>query len=124
MAYMNKELKARLVAEVKKVLPKGWKVTYRVENYSSINLTIRQAPIRLEDIYDEVQKNGYVTINHFYIEKHVKDTAIRDVLVAIYKALDSENYNNSDIQTDYFDVGYYINMSFGAWDKPFISTAQ
>jgi len=30
------------------------------------------------------------------------------------------NYNNSDIQTDYFDVHFYTHLNIGNWDKPLI----
>ena len=29
------------------------------------------------------------------------------------------NHNNSDISTDYFDVGWYIDINIGKWDKPY-----
>ena len=29
-------------------------------------------------------------------------------------------YDRSDIQTDYFDVAYYISIHIGKWDKPYI----
>lgn len=38
MAYVSKEMKAELVAAVKKVLPADWKATFKVENYSKNRL--------------------------------------------------------------------------------------
>jgi hypothetical protein len=29
------------------------------------------------------------------------------------------NHDNSDIQSDYFDVGWYISINVGRWDKPY-----
>lgn len=29
------------------------------------------------------------------------------------------NWDNSDIQTDYFDVNYYFDIEIGRWNKPF-----
>ena len=34
-----------------------------------------------------------------------------------------QNWDNSDIQTDYFDVNYYFDIHIGKWDKPFQITA-
>ena len=31
----------------------------------------------------------------------------------------AQNWDNSDIQTDYFDVNYYFDIEVGKWDKPF-----
>ena len=29
------------------------------------------------------------------------------------------NHNESDSQTDYFNVGWYIDIGIGRWDKPY-----
>jgi hypothetical protein len=29
------------------------------------------------------------------------------------------NWNNSDLQTDYFDVNFYFHPQIGKWDKAF-----
>lgn len=34
--------------------------------------------------------------------------------------LNIDNYDNSDSQTDYFDVGHYTSINLGSWNKPFI----
>ena len=35
-------------------------------------------------------------------------------------ALNLGNYTNIVIQTDYFDVGWYVDVNIGRWDKPFV----
>jgi hypothetical protein len=30
------------------------------------------------------------------------------------------NHDNSDIMTDYFDVGWYVDVNIGLWNKPYI----
>jgi hypothetical protein len=30
-----------------------------------------------------------------------------------------KNHDNSDIMTDYFDVGWYVNIYVGKWNKPY-----
>ena len=30
------------------------------------------------------------------------------------------NHDNSDIQTDYFDVGWYVDVNAGIWNKPYV----
>lgn len=39
-------------------------------------------------------------------------------LLEIADALACQNYNRSDAMTDYFDVGYYMSLNFGSYDKP------
>ena len=31
-----------------------------------------------------------------------------------------ENYDNSGIMTDYFDVNFYFYLEVGQWNKPFV----
>ncbi len=122
MAYMNQEIKKRLVSEVKKVLPKGWKLSFAVQHYSTIVCTIRQAPI---DISKYLDGRSSASINPYHVEsdKQLSDE-VKEVLSKIIKALNSQNHDNSDSMTDYFDVGYYLDLRFGKWDKPFVSTLE
>jgi hypothetical protein len=41
------------------------------------------------------------------------------LLEKIVKTLNIGNHNNSDIQSDYFDVGWYVSIKVGEWDKPY-----
>jgi hypothetical protein len=29
------------------------------------------------------------------------------------------NHDKSDVMTDYFNVGWYIDINIGKWDKPY-----
>ncbi|QPI17913.1 hypothetical protein POP12_121 [Pectobacterium phage POP12] len=118
MAYVNKETKAKIVAAVKAVLPKDWKATFAVRNYSEIVCTIRKAPFELADVFDGVRE-GHYNVNQYHIKAHCKDEKIAEALQKIVDALNLDNYDNSDPMTDYFDVGHYITLQFGSWDKPF-----
>ena len=124
MAYVNKEKKAKIVEAVKKVLPKDWKVTFAVHNYSTIVCTIRKAPVDLEMFGDRYGFEGYMSVNHYHLDKYPGDKKVLEILNKIADALNTDNYNNSDIMTDYFDVGHYIELRFGEWDKPFVNTTK
>jgi hypothetical protein len=58
-------------------------------------------------------------INPYWYQDHCKDQELKETLSKILAAINSENHDNSDIMTDYFDVGYYVDIRFGRWDKPF-----
>ena len=47
MAYMSPERKAVIAAELKRVIPKGWKYSLAVHNHSTIVLNIVAAPVDL-----------------------------------------------------------------------------
>ena len=42
------------------------------------------------------------------------------LLTEITKIVQKYNYDNSDVQTDYFDVNYYVHMNVGSYDRPFV----
>ena len=47
-----------------------------------------------------------------------------DMFKRISMIANQYNWDNSDIQTDYFDVNFYLNLSIGKWDKPFTDFAE
>jgi hypothetical protein len=132
MAYMNQEKKANIAAALKAVMPKDWKYSLAVRNHSTIVCTIKSAPLNLVDIYtaegcsDDVRKSCIdrmnVDVNPYHWEKHFEGDLLA-TFTKIFEALNLGNWNRSDIITDYFDVGHYVDLTFGKWDKPFEVTA-
>lgn len=123
MAYMNQEKKAKIAEALKKVMPRGWKYTLRVRDYSTIVCTIRQAPV---DLMAAVARNEYnrddtyFTVNTYHVRNYFEDEYVADVMERIVAALNTGNWDRSDTQTDYFDVGHYVDLRIGSWDKPFV----
>ena len=134
MAYVDQGKKARIAAALKKVVPAGWKYSLAVRNHSTIVMNISQAPVdllgqaqqfndrRAEQRGDEpYQVGGYLQVNPYYVGETFGDD---HPLVAIKEALDLENFDKSDLMTDYFHVGHYVEINVGQWNKPFVCTAQ
>lgn len=126
MAYVSKELKAKIAAALKPVIPKDWKYSLSVRNSSTIVLTIYSAPVNLiRELSTSLQTHTatYLDLNPYHWEKHAE--ASEDTVKtfrAIFDALNIDNHDRSDIQTDYFDVGHYVEVHIGRWDKPFTVT--
>lgn len=135
MAYMNQERKAKLAANLKKVMPKGWKYSLSVRSGMTICLTISQAPVdlieevatrvsepdlalRYQDRGGEIRKSGCVSVNPYWLENQFG--ASLPIFEAIKAALNDGNHDRSDVRTDYFDVGWYVDINIGRWDKPFV----
>lgn len=112
VAYVSKEKKAKIAAALKLVVPKTWKYTLSVRNHSTITMTIKSAPI---DLTDGGKRSS---INHYWLADSFSGKTLA-TLEKIKAALNTDNYDRSDIQTDYFDVGHYVNIALGRWDKPF-----
>ena len=129
MAYVSKELKAKIAAELKTAIPKGWKYSLAVRNYSTIVLTISSSPVDLirahaASPYFDPETATYVEVNPYHWKSHLSDPEVADVFGKVFAALNTDNYDNSDVQTDYFDVGHYVALHIGRWDKPFTVTQQ
>lgn len=124
MAYMSQEHKAKIAKLLKEVIPKDWKYSLRVHNHSMLICTVWSAPVDvLGKMGQREQDLRYYDVNPYWYKEHIKDEALRDQVGKIIEALNLDNYNNSDSMTDYFDVGHYIELKFGNWEKPFVDTS-
>jgi hypothetical protein len=122
MAYMSQEKKAKIAAELKKVMPKDWKYSLAVRHHSSVVLTISAAPVDLIAMMNErteYKSNGYAQVNEYYLERQFSGSTLA-IFERIKAALNIDNFNDSDIQTDYFHVGHYVDIHIGRWNKPFV----
>lgn len=120
MAYVNKEKKAKIREALKLVIPKSWKWSLAVRHHSSIVLNIRSAPVDLIKESSDLGKHvndGYFSPNEFYIEDAFSES--KELFLKILDALNTDNFDKSDIQSDYFHVGHYVDINIGRFDKPF-----
>jgi hypothetical protein len=125
MAYMNQEKKAAIAAALKKVVPAGWKYSLRVRHHSTIIMTVTAAPVDFSDKVDwyEGKVRAEYDVNPYHYERNIICDEFRAQVKAIMDCLNLDNFNNSDTQSDYFHVGHYVELSFGAYGKPYVNTA-
>ena len=112
MAYISKE-HVKVVRDNLKAF-KGYKFSVTRSHYNSINVAILSAPCELRDNI----AREYEQVNQYHIDSRDNREAI-EFLNSVYDIVNTGNYNNSDVQSDYFDVGFYVNISIGQYDKPF-----
>lgn len=123
MAYITSESVKEMRNELKSLFPakQGWKLSVTREHYSSVRCIILSAPIELR--LDNTRSNE--SVNNFWISSRYEDTpndAAKEALTKINNVLNLNNYDRSDSMVDYFDVGHYVTIGIGAWDKPFTVT--
>lgn len=116
MAYVSKEKKAKIAAELKKVMPKNWKYSLAVRHHSTAVITIYSAPVNL--IPADAHSQKYYDVNHYHLHDQYEGELL-EIMKKIKSAMNADNYDNSDSMTDYFDVGHYIDINVGRYDKPF-----
>lgn len=130
MAYFSKEMKQQLAPAITKLCKDyGIKASIAVKHHSQLVVTIRSGSIDFIGNYNSVhatrwyesdyrQAKDYLQVNQYYITESFTDDA-SDFLMRLYTIMNSLNYDNSDIMSDYVDIGYYTQLSIGAWDKPY-----
>jgi hypothetical protein len=120
MAYMNQEKKAVMAPAIKAVLKKyGMTGTLSVNNLSTLVLTISKGPLDVfSDYTGDPARTDYIQVNEFWYKTHFTGKTL-EFLLELIPVMMVGNHDNSDSQSDYFDVGFYISISFGRWNKPF-----
>lgn len=129
MAYVSKELKAKVAAELKNVVPSDWKYTLRVDNHSELVLTIRKGAKELLIVPEHYDWSGlveeYVAEGHRGISVYnLKRDVVPELLETMKKilaVLNTDNWDYSDTQSDYFNIGHYVEINIGdEYGKPFV----
>jgi hypothetical protein len=141
MAYVSQDLKKSLAPSIKAVLKKyGVKGTLAVSNHSTLVLNIKSGKIDFienfiktdsegtsarrmsQDQIDYIRQNQNLDVNPYWYQEHFSGVA-KAFLLEVITLMNKGNHDNSDIQTDYFDVGWYVDVNIGKWDKPYILEA-
>lgn len=128
MAYVSQDLKKQLAPTIKEICKKyGVKATIAVRNNSTLVLNIKEGKIDFignhvntvgTDCAEWAIKQGCIDVNPYHYEKHFSGNALA-FLSEVIPAMNVGNYNDSDIQVDYFSVGWYVDVNIGNWNKPY-----
>jgi len=122
MAYVSKELKAKLAPSIKAICKKyGVKATLAVRNHSTLVLNIKSAKINLiGECKGENRGKGYIQVNTYWVESGYTGKS-REFLIEVIAAMKGADFfDHSDPQTDYFNVSHYIDINIGNFDTPFV----
>jgi hypothetical protein len=137
MAYMSQEKKAKIAPKIKAILAK-YKVkgSLAVRNHSTLVLNLKSGSIDLienyidtdsktfhgnkmsQDQIDYIRSKKSMDVNPYWFKEHFSGKSL-DFLKEIFVAMNDGNWDKSDIQSDYFNVGWYVDVNIGKWDKPY-----
>ena len=133
MAYVSQELKAKISPRVKAILKKyGTKGSLAVRDHSTLVLNIASGEIDFVSNYNDCAaashpqgrevRDGHIQVNPYHYDRYFAGRALA-FMEEIFAAMNEGNYDESDSQTDYFSVGWYVNVNVGKWNKAYTVTA-
>lgn len=106
MAYITTQEVKEIRNELKKSFP-NLKLSVTREHHSVLNVSIMEGNIDFGSQYQQ--------LNHLYLREHKNKHNM--ILRMITMICNTKNFDHSDPQTDYFNVGYYFHLQIGKWDK-------
>lgn len=131
---MNQQKKAILAPGIKAIMKKyGVKGSIGVNNHSTLVVNIKSGPIDFIENFiktdsgkpdmstqqiEYLRKYRSLDVNPYWYKEHFSGKA-KAFLSELLPAMNIGNHDNSDIQTDYFDVGWYVSVNIGKWNKPY-----
>ena len=140
MAYVSKENIDSKRDRVKAILKAfGVKGTLSGRNSSTLTLKITEgsldfignsadveaAKLSCRPSYaptiEQLRAQKYTSVNPYWYQEHYSGNCLQ-FLKQIMEVLNEGNHDRSDLQTDYFDVGWYVKIEIGQWSKPYILT--
>ena len=126
MAYMSQEKKAKIAPVVKAICKKyNIKASLAVRNHSTLVLNVKQGDIDFVGNFNQVTGGSLhgnpvesIQVNPYWFHDHF-DGKAKAFLTEVLAAMNVGNHDRSDIQTDYFDVGWYVDVNIGRWNQPY-----
>lgn len=133
MAYISQERKAEIAPVVREICKRyGIKASLAISNHRTLVLNISQGDIDFVYNYNKTvsernrhvakvmqpHTSGSLSVNPYHFQNHFSGRAL-DFLKEVYAAMMVGNHDNSDIQSDYFDIGWYVDINIGRWNKPY-----
>ena len=130
MAYVSQELKAKLAPQLRAIC-KEYKVkaSIAVRHHSTLVLNISQGEIDFIGNANKVSESkahgrdwraakDSLDVNPYWFQEHFDGVALV-FLRKIFAVMNDGNWDKSDVQTDYFNVGWYVDVNVGRWNKPY-----
>lgn len=130
MAYMSQEKKKALAPAIKRVLKKYHvNGSISVRNHSTLVVNLKSGELDIiKNHNDVVMASGvqkpnlattHIQVNPYYTDRNYSGKVAKFFSELIH-AMNNGNHDNSDSQTDYFDVGWYIDINVGRWNQAYV----
>lgn len=135
MAYMSQENKASKAPRIRALLKRyGMKGSVAVDNHSTLIVNIKSGKLDMIGNLNEKCGNDfyqvshgfkpltdYISVNPYHYRNDFTGKPLK-FLVELFAIMNEGNWDKSDYMTDYFNVGWYVDVNIGRWDKPYVLT--
>lgn len=139
MAYMSQERKAQLSPAIKAHCAKyGVKASIGVNHSSTLVVNIKSGKLDLcvnsfEACHEQYSRKyphstpqtladyKAIQVNPYWCHEHFTGKC-QEFIVELVRLMNIGNHDRSDIQSDYFDVGWYVSINIGKWNTPYVVT--
>lgn len=134
MAYITKEQVQVKAIKLKQIAKQyGIKLSVSGSNSSTIKVTIQEGKIDFFSNHYETLNNKQdllfvfkvdskkvhcLQVNHYHLDESFSGVAL-ECLEKIKEVLYEDHWDESDVQSDYFNCSYYIAIHIGRYDKPY-----
>ena len=118
MPYISTETVRERRTLIRKSFPE-WKISVRIDNYSSIDVSIKEGPLPFPT--SEHSRDGYEQVNPYYIDEHYEDFPkwkkfLNEIMAIAGKGKKTESYDG-----DYGNIpNFYVHINIGSWDKEYV----
>lgn len=135
MAYMSQENKKAIAPQIKAILKKyGMKGSIGVRHHSTLVVTLQSGKL---DIIGNLIDNGrtdwatadnrpdHIEVNTYWLDDNYSGEVL-SFLKELKDAMNGagsgseQNFDKSDMMSDYHHVGWYNTIRVGRWDKAFV----
>ena len=124
MAYINQEKKATMMPAFKAAFAKyGVKGSVSIRHSSTLIVTISSGPMRELSGFDGEELSWYLRTTNERTPP-AQNPQIISMINELLDIANEGNWDESDTQTDYFNVGWYVEVRAGRWNKPFVFTEK
>lgn len=123
MAYITAEHTREIKKQLKSAFP-AYKLSVRNEHHISVSVHIEASDLEFNDKTVEALKAyGNVQINSYHPDRIAGSDKTKETIQKILEIVNKGNHDNSDSMSDYFDVGWYVHLELGHWNKPYQAIA-
>jgi hypothetical protein len=117
------ELLNAIRADIKASFPK-FKFKIHKRHHNSFSFHVMSGPIELTTQHGKDVQGNHMSVNPYWIHdlSHCKDEYTfsgRLFLKTLVKLIESFNYDDSDIQTDYFHTRFYLHVEIGDGEQKY-----